>query len=193
VPGTQFHDEKVVTLDPRLVASDVHEFSELLRLAPTLSAAEAIEAYEAALALYRGDLLDSAAVPNYRWLYDEEPQIGYTLRSDLRLAHKEARRHLAELLAAGPEEGLARAEELYSGLCAEDLDNERLWIALFRIHERTGSSVSLGNAVRRYQSAQIELGTTDITDVSKVPLPPNLQHIVQDIQQRIGGDNAREE
>jgi hypothetical protein len=88
---------------------------------------------------------------------------------------------------------LARAEELYSGLCAEDLDNERLWIALFRIHERTGSSVSLGNAVRRYQSAQFELGTTDIIDVNKVALPPNLQRIVKDIQERIGGDNARDE
>jgi hypothetical protein len=40
---------------------------------------------------------------------------------------------LAELLAAGPEESLGRAE---------DLDNERLWIALFLVHERTGSTVA---------------------------------------------------
>ena len=191
VPGSQFHDQKVVIVDPRLVASDVHEFCELLRLAPTLPPPEAIEAYEAALTLYRGDLLDSPAVPNYRWLYDEEPQVGYTVRSDLRRAHKEARLRLAELLAAGPEEGLARAEMLYSGLCAEDLDDERLWIALFRIHEKTGSLVSLGMVVRRYQTAQIELGAADATDASKVPLPPNLARIVKDIQQHIGGDNAQ--
>jgi nucleoid-associated protein YgaU len=193
VPGSQFHDEKVVILDPRLVSSDVHEFCELLRLAPNLSPGEAIEAYEAALSLYTGDLLDSPTVPSYRWLYEEEPQVAYTLGSDLRRAHKEARLRLAELLAAGPEAGLARAEELYWGLCAEDLDNERLWIALFRIHERTGSSVSLGIVVRRYQTAQIELGNTDVTDPDKVPLPPNLKRIVRDIQQRIGGENTRDD
>jgi hypothetical protein len=193
VPGSQFHDEKVVTLDPRLVSSDVHEFCELLRLAPNQPPDEAIVTYEAALSLYTGDLLDSPTVPSYRWLLEEEPQVAYTLGSDLRRAHKEARLRLAELLAAGPEAGLARAEELYWGLCAEDLDNERLWIALFRIHERTGSSVSLGIVVRRYQTAQIELGVTDETDPSKVPLPPNLERIVKDIQQRIGGDNARDE
>jgi hypothetical protein len=112
------------------------------------------------------------------------------LGSDLHRAHKEARLRLAELLAAGPEAGLARAEELYWGLCAEDLENERLWIALFRIHERTGSSVSLGMVVRRYQTAQIELGVTDETDPNEVPLRPNLERIVKDTQQRIGGDNA---
>jgi hypothetical protein len=33
---------------------------------------------------------------------------------------------LAALLAQGPESGLARAEQLYSGLCGEDFDNENL-------------------------------------------------------------------
>jgi nucleoid-associated protein YgaU len=191
VPAKQFHTEKVTSLDPRLVASDVHEFTELLRVAPTLQGEDAIKAYEAALDLYRGDLLDSSSVPIYRWMYDVEPQVSLDLSSKCRLQHKEARLHLAELLAAGPEAGLARAEELYCGLCAEDLDNERLWISLFRVHERTGSTVGLEGAVRRYRNARIELGTTDITDIDKVPLPPNLERIVKDIRSRIAAGSAR--
>jgi len=109
------------------------------------------------------------------------------LRSDYRSSHKEARQHLAELLVAGPEDGLARADDLYSGLCAEDLENEHLWIALFRIHERTGSLLGLKSAVRRYRIARIELGTTDVTDIDKVPLPPNLERLVNDIRSRLGG------
>ena len=130
---------------------------ELLRLARTLEPAAAIVAYGAALALYHGDLLDSSDVPNYRWMYDVEPQVGLTLRSDFRRRNNEARLRLAKLLAMGPESGLGRAEELYSGLCAEDLEDERLWIALFRIHERTGSSLGLEGAVRRYRGARSSL------------------------------------
>ncbi|MDQ6675365.1 MAG: LysM peptidoglycan-binding domain-containing protein [Chloroflexota bacterium] len=187
VPGNQIHGEKVVWLDSSVVASDVHEFTELLRCAEKLEPARAIEAYEAALALYKGDLLDGSDMPNYRWMYNEDPQVGLTLRSDFHRRYKEARLRLAELLARGPEEGLARAEDLYSGLCAEDLDDERLWIALFRIHERTGSALGLEGDVRRYRNAQIELGTTRVTDIDKVPLPPNLERLVNDIRSRLGG------
>jgi hypothetical protein len=73
---------------------------------------------------------------------------------------------------------------------AEDLDNERLWIGLFRIHERTGSSVGLDGAVRRYRNAQIELGATDVADIDSVALPPNLERIVNEIRSRIGGRPA---
>jgi hypothetical protein len=165
----------------------LHEFTELLRLADRLEPPAAIEAYEAALALYKGDLLDSSDMPNYRWLYNEDPQVALGLRSDLRRQHKAARLRLAELLARGPEEGLGRAEELYSSLCAEDLDDEHLWIALFRIHERTGSVLGLDAAVRRLRDALIELGATDVTDIDRVPLPDNLERIVNQIRSRIGG------
>jgi hypothetical protein len=47
-----------------------------------------------------------------------------------------------------------------------------------------GSSVRLEAAVRRYRSAQIELGTTDITDIDRVLLPSNLQRVVNDIRSR---------
>jgi hypothetical protein len=190
VPAKQFHGEKVVALDSKIVASDVHEFVELLRLARKLEPAAAIAANEAALALYQGDMLDSSAVPNYRWMYDVPPRVALGLRSDFRGYHKEARLRLADLLAAGPEEGLARAEELYSGLCAEDLDNEHLWIALFRIHERTGNTPGLAGVVRRYRNAQIERGTTQVTDIDKVPLPANLDRVVKDIQSRIGSGST---
>lgn len=92
---------------------------------------------------------------------------------------------VAELLADGPVNGLAGAEELYSALCAETLGDERVWIALFRIYERTGSLMGLDSAVRRYRSALIELGATDVTDVDSVPLPDNLERLVQKIKQRI--------
>ena len=62
-----------------------------------------------------------------------------------------------------------------------------LWVALFRIYERTGRSLSLEGAVRRLRNAQVELGTTDVTDIDRVPLPPNLERLVQQIRRRIGG------
>jgi hypothetical protein len=191
LPGDEYQGEKVIALDPSLVASDVHEFTLLLEIARKLEPAAAIEAYEAAIGLYGGDLLDSPAVPKYRWLYDEHPQVALTFRADYQAKHKEARLRLAELLVNGPEDGLGRAEELYSGLCAENLDDQRFWIGLFRIHERTGSSVGLEGVVRHYRKAQLELGTTDVTDIDRVPLPLSLERIVNDIRSRIGGGAAR--
>jgi hypothetical protein len=42
-----------------------------------------IDVLEAAVSLYRGDLLDGPDVPTYRWLYDEDPQVALMLRSEL--------------------------------------------------------------------------------------------------------------
>jgi hypothetical protein len=157
IPANKSHTDKVLTLDTRVVASDVHEFTELLNVAETLPREHAIEAYEAAIALYRGELLDASDTPTYRWMYDEEPQIALTLRSDLHRRYRDAKLRLAVLLAGGPQQGLDRAEELYMDLCAEEPDNERLWIALFRVYERTGSRLGLDSAVRRLQAALAEL------------------------------------
>ena len=187
LPGNEYQGEKVVALDTSLVSSDVHEFTELLEGVEKLEPAAAIEAYDAALRLYRGDLLDNPAVLNYRWMYDEDPQVALTFRSDYRRRHKDARLRLAELLATEPEAGLARAEELYIGLCAENPEDERLWTALFRIHERAGSALGLESTVRRLRAALVELGTNEATDLDSVPLPPNLDPLVQQIRQRIGG------
>ena len=185
LPGDACNGEKVVLLDTSVVSSDVHEFIEVLDLAHGLKPPDAIEAWP--WALYRGDLLDASDMRKYRWMYDADPQIALGWRGELCAMHKEARLKLAGLLVEGPESGLARAEELYSALCGEDLDNEHLWTALFRIHERTGSSLGLESAVRRFRDAQVELGTTNVTDIDRVPLPPNLERLVQQIRRRIGG------
>jgi hypothetical protein len=176
----------VVCLDPKLVSSDVHEFLELLECVRTLPPEAAIEAYEAALALYRGDLLDSSDVPSYRWMYDEGPQVSLTLCGDYRRLQREARLRLAGLLGAGDMPGLARAEELYTGLCAEEPEDEELWTALFRVHERAGSSLGLDSAVRRLRAALVEFAPK-AADIEMVPLPPNLAQLVKQIRERIGG------
>ena len=84
-----------------------------------------------------GDLLDNTTVLNYRWMLDANESVALTLRSVFQRRHKER-----NCWPRGPVDGLARSDELYSGLCAENLGDERLWIALFRIHERTGSLMS---------------------------------------------------
>jgi hypothetical protein len=161
------------------------------RCARTLRPEAAIEAYEAALALYKGDLLDSSDVPSYRWMYDEGPQVSLTLCSDYRRLQREARLRLAGLLGAGDIAGLARAEELYTSLCAEEPEDERLWTALFRVHERAGSSLGLESAVRRLRAALVELAPKD-ADIETVPLPPNLEQLVKQIRGRIGGGASQE-
>jgi DNA-binding SARP family transcriptional activator len=190
VPANAYQGEKVVGLDTSVVTSDVHEFTELLECAAKLEPPAAIEAYEAALALYRGDLLDGTEVVNYRWMYDGESAVALGLRSDLRRRQREARLRLAQLLVDGPESGLDRAEELYWSLCAEDPEDERLWTALFRIHQRTGSSLGLEYAVRRLRSALAEIATDEVADVESVSLPPNLDRLLQQIRQRIGTDTV---
>jgi len=190
LPADASHGERVVSLDSTLVSSDVHEFLELLECARRLPREAAIEAYGAALALYKGDLLDSSDMASYRWMYDEGPQVSLTLCSDYRRREREARLHLAGLLAEGETTELARAAELYTSLCAEDPEDERLWTALFRVHERAGSSLGLESAVRRLRAALAELMPEDL-DIETVPLPPNLEQLVQQIRGRIGSGAAR--
>jgi hypothetical protein len=40
--------------------------------------------------------------------------------------------------------------------------------------------------VRRYRGALVELGLTEVSDIDRLPLPPNLERLVQQIRQRIG-------
>jgi DNA-binding SARP family transcriptional activator len=185
IPGNQSHSDKVIALDASVVTSDVHEFTELLNAAAKLAPVDAIQAYESALAVYRGDLLDTMDMPGYRWMYDEDPQVALTLRSDLHRRYSEARERLAELLSAGPYANLSRAQELYSALCGEEPYNERLWIALFKLHGRTGSVLGLDSAVRKLRSALSEAGTDSATDIDSVELPANLEQIISEVRARI--------
>jgi DNA-binding SARP family transcriptional activator len=96
------------------------------------------------------------------------------LRSDYHRRYREVRLRLAELPASGPEAGLNRAEELYSRLCAEDPEDERLWMALFQIYARTDDELRLNSAVRRLRGALAELETGEVQDIETLPLPANL-------------------
>jgi two-component SAPR family response regulator len=176
---------QVYALNPAVVCSDVHLFLELIQRAKSLSGTDAIEAYEEAIELYRGDLLDGSDVPTYAWLYDGEA-IALTLRSDYRRMHHDARLHLADLLAAGSPDGLGRAADLYIQLCAEDPEDERLWIALFRVHERAGDVLGLDSSVRRLRAALCELSSGEV-DQETVAIPPNLQRILTEIRRHLTG------
>jgi hypothetical protein len=159
-------------LDPAVVASDVHRFLELLQCARRFGRTDAINAYEEALALYEGDLLDRSDVPNWWWLYDG-PQVDIELRSDYRRMHREARRRLADLRAAGTDDAdLRRAQELYIGLTRESTDDERLWAMLFDIQGRRGDELGLEASVRRLRMALVEFGKGE--NVDHVMLPANL-------------------
>ena len=66
----------IYRLDPNVIETDVHCFLKLLDDARSLSEREeAIQTYEHALELYRGDLLDRPDVPSYRWLDPVPPTL----------------------------------------------------------------------------------------------------------------------
>jgi nucleoid-associated protein YgaU/DNA-binding SARP family transcriptional activator len=176
---------QVYQLNPAVVCSDVHLFLELTHRAKSLAGADAVQAYEEALALYRGDLLDGSDVPTYSWLYDDDG-VALTLRSDYRRLHHDARLHLADILAAGPVDGLARAADLYIQLCAEDPEDERLWTALFRVHERAGDVLGLDSSVRRLRAALCELSSGN-ADPDRVVIPPNLERVLTEIRSHLAG------
>ena len=137
-----------------------------------------LEAYEAALELYGGDLLERPDVPPYRWM-DEGPRL-VDLRVKYAALERQARRRLADLLAAGPEAGLARAEELYIGLAEDDPLDHRLWEALARLHERRNDLLGLEASMRRLRSALVELGEGD--DPERVIVPPALERVFTEVR-----------
>jgi hypothetical protein len=92
-------------------------------------------------------------------------------------------------LAAGPPSGLWRAAELYIQLCAKDPEDERLWIALFRVHERAGDVLGLDSSVRRLRAALCELSSGE-ADPEQVAIPPNLQRMLSEIRIRTAGISA---
>jgi hypothetical protein len=172
-------------LDPSLVASDKHRFVELLRCAQHAPRAEAIAAYEAALAVYQGDLLDRPDVPSWWWLYDG-PEVALTLRADDRRLQQEARRRLADLRADSvDDDDLRRAQELYIGLAGELADDNQVWAALFRTHGRRRDLLGLDASVRRLRSALVEFGEGDDSD--RVDLPPDLAELVEQIRASLDG------
>ncbi len=168
----------VYRLNPMVIESDVHRFLALLGAAKVLPREEAIPSYEQALELYRGDLLERPDVPPYRWL-DEGPRV-LDLRVKYARMQQEARRRLANLLTDGPDEGLARAEELYVGLAGENPLDHQLWEALARLHGRRNDLLGLEATVRRLRNALVDLGEADEPD--RVRVPPALERVFAEVR-----------
>jgi hypothetical protein len=163
-----------------VVASDVHRFVELATWAKSLGREDAIAAYEEALALYGGDLLDSVAVPTYTWLYDGA-RLATSLRPEYGRLHQEVRQRLADHYAAGGDDHeLGRAVELYTELTAERPDDDRLWVSLLRVQGRRGDALGLQASLRRLRTALVELGQGD--DPDTVALPFKVQQILDEVQ-----------
>src|SRR5207244_7723033 len=135
--------------------------------AKRLESEEAIAAYEEALELYGGDLLDRPDVPPYRWLYDGPRLID--LRVRYAAMRNQVRRRLADLLSSGSEEQLTRAQELYILLANEDPLDHRLWESLARLHGHRNDLLGLEATFRRLRSALVELGEGE--DPERVPVP----------------------
>ena len=124
----------------------------------------------------------------YWWLYNGHA-LATTLRADYRRQQREVRLLLADLYAAGSTaQELTRAQELYAGLTAEDLEDERLWTALFKVHGRLGDSLGLEAAVRRLRTALVELGKGD--DPDSAALPPGLERVLKDVRAAIGQQSS---
>jgi hypothetical protein len=181
---------RVYRLDPRVIASDVHQFVELAAWAKSLPRSEAIDAYEEALALYGGDLLESVAVPTYPWLYDGAA-IATSLRPDYRRLQEDVRLRLAELYATGESEHeLGRAFDLYTELTAERPDDDRRWIALLRVQGRRGDAMGLEASIRRLRTALVELGQAEKPETARLPL--SVQRVLEEVQNelRAPGESA---
>src|SRR5205823_1671277 len=171
-------------LDPRVIASDVHQFVELANWAKSLPRPEAIAAYEEALALYGGDLLESVAVPTYPWLYDGAA-IATSLRPDYRRLQEEVRLRLADLYAAGSsDDELSRAVDLYTELTAERPDDDRRWISLLRVQGRRGDAMGLEASIRKLRTALVELGQAEKPETARLPL--SIQRVLEEVQSQLG-------
>src|SRR5207237_403392 len=173
---------RVYRLDPRVIASDVHQFVELANWAKSLPRPDAIAAYEEALALYGGDLLESVAVPTYPWLYDGAA-IATSLRPDYRRLQEDVRLRLADLYATGTsEEELGRAFDLYTELTAERPDDDRRWISLLRVQGRRGDAIGLEASIRRLRTALVELGLAEKPETARLPL--SVQRAIEEVQKQ---------
>jgi hypothetical protein len=165
-------------LNLAVIESDVHRFLKLVESGRRLDRDQAIDAYEEALDLYQGGLLERPDVPPYRWL-DDGPRV-VDLRVKYASMRQQVRRRLADLLACGSGEQLVRAQELYTVLAEEDPLDHRLWEALVRLHGRRNDLLGLEATWRRLRGALVELGEGE--DPDRVPVPPALAHVFAEVR-----------
>jgi DNA-binding SARP family transcriptional activator len=152
-----------VRLDPDIVYSDAREFLSLVRTARlSSSSADMIEPFEKARALYVGDLLDGPDTRRYAWV-DERDDSGVTLREHFRRMFQNASLRLAEAYAEC--DHVEASMELYRELAELDPADERLWIALLRLHHRRGDIRGLmGERLRLDQSMRELAEDLDMAD-----------------------------
>jgi nucleoid-associated protein YgaU/DNA-binding SARP family transcriptional activator len=129
-------------LDPGGVTSDAQRFVRLCERARRLPPDEAIGAYEAALGLYRGDLLARQA---YEWVERRERDGLTPLERYQRLYHT-ATCELADLHRRQGD--VARAVPLYRQVLADDPTAEDVARTLFRCYGQLGDRPAL---LREYQ------------------------------------------
>jgi DNA-binding SARP family transcriptional activator len=143
-------------LDPGVIYSDAQEFLDLVRSKRTTPSPPdvMIARLERARALYTGDLLDGPDVRRYAWAEDRDDS-GVTLREHFRRLYHSATLSLADLYAASDQ--LAAAIETYREVTELDPGDERVWLALFRIHARRGDRPALLREERRMRSALRQL------------------------------------
>jgi DNA-binding SARP family transcriptional activator len=140
-------------LDPGLVHSDAQEFLTIARSARITPGPSAVPLCEQARALFTGDLLEGPDARRYGWV-DERDSSGVTLREHFRRLFQQTSIKLAELYASA---GDPAAIELYEELTEIDPGDERLWLALFRLHAQRGDRPALIRADQRMRAALREM------------------------------------
>jgi hypothetical protein len=130
--------------------------------------------------------IDRPHVPPYRWL-DDGPRL-IDLRVKYAAMRQLTRRRLADLLASGTEEQLARAQTLYILLAHEDPLDHRLWEALARLHGRPNDLHGLEATLRRLRGALLELGEGE--DHERVAVPPALAHVLGEVRASLLGGHG---
>lgn len=142
--------EGICRLDPTLVASDVHQFNNLIHDASRMPPDEAKVALGQARALYRGDLLAGRGARFYEWL-DDRDDSGVTLREHYREEYYRTTQRLARMFF---EEGqAAQAVPLYKDLLKAEPTLEDVVRELYRCYRQLGDLNSLIREDRHLRQA----------------------------------------
>ncbi len=142
-------------LDPRKVSTDLAEFLELCRKAPTLPPSEAVVTYARAHALYGGNLLSGC---EYEWMFDRS-QTGVSEEERYRENFYAVTNELARLqLDAGHPE---LAVPLLKGLLREEPTLEDVVRSLYRCHAAMGDRMALLREHKQLQEALHQLFSED--------------------------------
>ena len=149
-------DRGVLRLDPAVVYSDAQKFLSLARSARITPGVAATDFLERARALYAGDLLQGPDAKRYAWVDERDPS-GVTLREHFRRLYQQGCVRLAEVYTGNRE--LDAATDLYRELTEIDPGDERLWLALFRLHVDRGDRLALVRDEHRMRASLHELAS----------------------------------